>query len=95
MDVAMGFIGKTAIHPNQVRIINEALKVSREDYDDAMQILSWNKNAAGVSGSANQNRMNEVKTHTHWAQKIVHMANYYGIQEPKKRTLGLHQTENP
>lgn len=95
MDVAMGFVGKTAIHPNQVRIINEALKVNREDYDDAMQILCWNQNAAGVSGSTNKSRMNEVKTHTNWAQRIVHMANYYGIKEPVKRTIGLHQIENP
>jgi citrate lyase beta subunit len=95
MDVAMGFIGKTAIHPNQVQIINNALKVSSEDYDDAMQILRWNKNAAGVSGSANKSRMNEVKTHTNWAQRIVHMANYYGVQAPNKRTIGLHQVSNP
>lgn len=81
-DMLCGFIGKTVIHPNQIPIVNEAYKVSREDFNDAQEILNWNQNSnAFVAGSLAKERMNEYKTHNNWAQKILFMAEAYGIKE--------------
>ncbi|MBR4083518.1 MAG: HpcH/HpaI aldolase/citrate lyase family protein [Lachnospiraceae bacterium] len=80
-DQLCGFLGKTAIHPNQIAIINEAYKVSRNDYEDAKAILNWSEESNKlVSGSSSRERMNEYKTHHNWARKILFMAEYYGIK---------------
>ena len=80
-DLLSGFIGKTVIHPNQIPIVTDALKVNRQDYEDAMEILSWSDgNALLVGGSADKARMNEVKTHLRWAKKIAALAAVYGVQ---------------
>lgn len=79
-DVAAGFVGKTAIHPKQISIINNALAVFKEDYEDAKQILNWDKNSTYVKGNSTNSRMNEVKTHLNWANKIMALADYYGIK---------------
>lgn len=81
LDVAAGFIGKTAIHPNQLPIIKEALKVTKEDYDDAKAIMGWDMNASFVAGSSQKNRMNEVKTHTNWAKRTIALGDYYGVKD--------------
>ena len=77
LDKLNGFIGKTAIHPAQLPIIYESLKVSRADYEDAEQILNWQSNSHGVIKG--QNRMNELKCHTKWAQRIKILSEIYGI----------------
>ena len=80
-DKINGFIGKTSIHPSQLPAIQESLVVSDMDYQDAMMILGINVNTQGVKKSAYGNRMNEVKTHTKWAQKIVALARIYGVAD--------------
>ena len=75
----MGFVGKTAIHPRQIDVINRALRVSIEDYDDAKQILNWSENDSYVKGNSTKSRMNEVKTHTNWAKRVMALADYYGV----------------
>ncbi len=80
-DILCGFLGKTAIHPNQIPLINEAYMVSQSDYDDAKAVLNWdNSNNKLVSSSSTKERMNEYKTHYNWARKILFLAEYYGIQ---------------
>lgn len=80
-DVVTGFVGKTAIHPKQIAIINESLKVYKEDYEDAKAILNWDENdSTYVRGNVSGSRMNEVKTHTNWARRICMLAEYYGIK---------------
>lgn len=74
-----GFIGKTAIHPSQLPIIFESLKVSNEDYEDALKILNWSSKSYGVEKSAQGSRMNEVKCHTKWAKRIYTLGQVYGI----------------
>lgn len=76
-----GFIGKTSIHPSQLCTIQKSLIVNENDYKDAIAILSMNENIVGVSKSINGNRMNEVKTHTNWARKVVGLAHVYGVKE--------------
>ncbi len=81
-DQLCGFTGKTVIHPNQIPVVNEAYKVCRKDYDDAKAILGWNCETDNyVLGSAAKERMNEYKTHTNWAQKIIFLAEEFGIRE--------------
>lgn len=80
-DRLCGFTGKTAIHPKQIAVINEAHKVSQEEYEDAKQLLAWDKtNPSFVSGSSSHSRMNEFKTHTNWARQILMKAEVYGIR---------------
>lgn len=79
-DQINGFIGKTSIHPSQLPVIQEFMIVSKLDYLDAMGILGMNINTTGVLRSAS-GRMNEVKTHSKWAQKIISLANIYGVRD--------------
>lgn len=81
LDKANGFIGKTAIHPSQLPIIYESLKVSENDYSDAKGLLTWKDEKLAVSGSNDNGRMNEVKCHTRWANRIIARAKIYGIRE--------------
>ena len=82
LDMLCGFTGKTVIHPNQIPVVNECLKVTAADYQDACRILNWDpRDARLVSASAGATRMNEYKTHTRWADKILRLARKYGIQD--------------
>lgn len=76
-----GFIGKTCIHPSQLPIIQQSLIIDNSEYQDAINILGMNVNTVGVKKSANGNRMNEAKTHTNWARKIMSLAYIYGVRE--------------
>ena len=80
-DRVNGFIGKTAIHPSQLPVIAECMKVTREDYNDAIKILNWDIEELGVQKSAAGNRMNEVKCHFNWARRTAMLGQAYGIRE--------------
>lgn len=79
LDRLNGFIGKTVIHPKQIPIVNEMLKVTRKDYEDAKTILDWDEDGLQVGKSSGGERMNEVRTHYNWAQKTVLLSKLYGI----------------
>lgn len=80
LDLLSGFVGKTVIHPNQIPIVNEMCRVSKSDYADACSILNWDKKDSRlVCASAQANRMNEYNTHFNWANKIVRLAEIYGV----------------
>ena len=81
LDRLNGFVGKTAVHPSQLPVICEEMQVSREDYEDARQILGWTGQGLGVAKSAKGSRMNEVKCHKKWAERICKLAEVYGIRE--------------
>lgn len=82
LDRLNGFIGKTAIHPCQLPLIYNSLKVSSEDYNDAISVLDWKSDRAGVikGGSIKAPRMNEVKCHTDWAARIKILGEIYGVR---------------
>lgn len=80
LDITNGFIGKTVIHPTQIPIVKKWLKPSFIDYNDALDILDWKDINLGVAKNAGGNRMNELATHTKWAQKIVYMSKVYGVR---------------
>lgn len=82
IDMLSGFVGKTIIHPKQIAVVNDMLKVSKTDFDDAYHILNWDKNNKTlVSSNVNSHRMNEYNTHHRWAHKILRLAQIYGIKE--------------
>ena len=81
LDRLNGFIGKTAIHPAQLPMIYDSLKVSRADYEDAKRILDWDADGFAVAKSADGSRMNEVKCHSRWASRILALGQIYGILE--------------
>lgn len=78
LDKANGFIGRTVIHPTHVKYVNALMSVTKEEYDDACQIL---RTQGGVVKSTNLNKMNEIKPHTIWAEKIRMKAKAYGVIE--------------
>lgn len=80
-DKQCGFTGKTVIHPNQIEVVNQAYQVTQMDFDDAMAILNWNTDLHSfVSGNVVKERMNECKTHYNWAQKILFLAEVFGVK---------------
>ena len=79
LDRLNGFIGKTVIHPKQIPVVNEMLKVTRKDYEDAKIILNWDEDGLQVGKSSGGERMNEVRTHYNWAQKTMLLSKLYGI----------------
>ena len=78
LDQANGFIGKTCIHPTHLNFINGMLAVTREEYEDAVQIMHA---PGGVLKSTNGNKMNEIGPHKNWAEKILMRAQAYGVIE--------------
>lgn len=74
-----GFIGKSAIHPSQLPYIFESLKVSQADLDDANQILNWESSSHGVAKVGG--RMNELKCHFKWAERIKILSEIYGCRD--------------
>ena len=68
LDKANGFVGRTVIHPSHVIYVNALQAVTKEEYTDATNIL--NSENDGVFKGENGNKMNEVKPHTNWANKI-------------------------
>lgn len=86
LDIANGFVGKTIIHPSHVKFVNAMQCVTREEYQDAMQILDT---SGGVIKSANSNKMNEINPHRNWAVRINNRARAYGVIEDEKSYLKL------
>ena len=79
LDKLNGFIGKTVIHPKQIPVVNDMLRVTSKDYEDAKAILNWDASGLQVGKSFGGERMNEVRTNYNWAKKIVLLSELYGI----------------
>lgn len=73
-DLAMGLVGKTAIHPAQVPVIEAALKVSAHDVRAAERLLAAN---APAVFSQNQ-QMFETAVHRQWAVNVLARARLFG-----------------
>ena len=76
LDKANGFVGRTVIHPTHVKYVNAMQAVTKEEYDDACQIMGG---IDGVVKSTNSNKMNEIKPHMNWATKVCMRAKAYGV----------------
>lgn len=79
MDIANGIVGKTIIHPTHIQAVQALNAVSYEEYQDAFHIISENNGEAGVLKSSFSNKMNELKPHLYWAQKVLLKSETYGV----------------
>ena len=86
LDKANGFVGKTIIHPSHAKYVNAMQAVTKEEYEDARQILDT---SGGVVKSAKANKMNEINPHRNWAKKIGQRAAAYGVIEDEGSYLRL------
>ncbi|SIE28432.1 Uncharacterised protein [Mycobacteroides abscessus subsp. abscessus] len=53
--------------------------VTLEEYEDARNIAASAEGSIGVMKSAYSNKMNEIKPHLYWAQKILLKSEIYGV----------------
>lgn len=83
-DQANGFMGKTCIHPSHLNFINGMLAVTKDEYDDAYQIM--HTSGGVVKGTKG---MNEIGPHKNWAEKILMRAQAYGVIENDASYIGL------
>ncbi|MEU2880306.1 HpcH/HpaI aldolase/citrate lyase family protein [Streptomyces sp. NPDC007070] len=79
LDQANGLLGKTCIHPSHVLPVHALSVVSHEEYSDAADILRPERGGGGVMRSAYTNKMNEVKPHRAWAERILLRAEVFGV----------------
>ena len=86
LDKTNGFVGKTIIHPSHLKFVNAMQAVTKEEYEDAAQIIST---PGGVVKSANSNKMNEINPHRSWANQILKCADAYGVVENERSYLKL------
>ena len=73
-DLAHGLIGKTAIHPDQLALIESHYRVQPSDVAVAEKIMEKDSPAVFKMG----NSMCEVATHRAWAQAVIQQANHFG-----------------
>ena len=66
--------------------MNGMLAVTREEYEDALQVLNT---SGGVVKSASGNKMNEIGPHRRWAERLVMRARAYGVIERESSYLSL------
>lgn len=76
LDIAHGLVGKTAIHPSQIDIIQHSLRVSLSDLNTANLMLSDTAPAVFQYNGA----MCEPATHLKWATNILQRAKWYGVK---------------
>lgn len=79
MDKQNGIVGKTIIHPSHIRVVHALYAISYEEYLDALSIIENNDGQKGVMKSHYANKMNEIKPHMRWAQRILKQAHIYGV----------------
>jgi citrate lyase beta subunit len=75
-DMEHGLIGKTAIHPRQIDVIQDGYAVDPAEQAEAQSILSQ----ASAAVFASRQSMCEPATHRIWAQTIVRRAEFFGVR---------------
>lgn len=76
-DIEHGLFTKSAIHPDQVPVIQAALAVSSHQWHEAQAILA----PGGAAVFAHDGVMCEPSTHRGWAERIVARAEAYGVAD--------------
>ncbi len=75
-DLKEGLFSKTIIHPNQIKISNELYKVTKKEFEEALEICKSDKEIFNQDG-----KMAEVITMIPFSKEIVARANIYGIED--------------
>ncbi|MEY4768754.1 MAG: hypothetical protein RL637_1393 [Pseudomonadota bacterium] len=73
-DISCGLIGKTAIHPDQISLIETCYQVGQDELEIAEAIL--HEKAAAVFKM--NDSMCEVATHRAWANNLIRRSQVYG-----------------
>ncbi len=74
-DLQHGLVGKTAIHPAQIPVIESCYRVPREDYETAAAVLA--PDAAAVFRL--RDSFCEPATHRRWAEGVLERARVFGV----------------
>ena len=75
-DLAHGMVGKTAIHPNQIALIEQHYRVKQTDLAVAKAILAKDSPAVFKMNDS----MCEVATHRAWAERMIEQSQIFGAQ---------------
>ncbi|MGI8350635.1 HpcH/HpaI aldolase/citrate lyase family protein [Niallia circulans] len=94
MDITNGLTGKTIIHPTHIKPVQALNVVPYEEYLDALNIMDSNNGEIGVVKSSFSNKMNEIKPHLYWAQKIILKSKVYGVFHEGVTYIDLLKQEN-
>lgn len=89
LDIANGLIGKTIIHPSHIKIVQALNVVSYEEYVDALNIVESATGEFGVRKSQFANKMNEIKPHLYWAQRVLLKSKVYGVLNEEYSNIDL------
>ena len=82
-DLEHGLVTKSAIHPDQIAVIQGAYAVPAHQAEEARLILAPEGPAVFSHGGA----MCEPATHRAWAQRLLARADAFGIADPMCRTV--------
>lgn len=89
LDIANGLVGKTIIHPSHIKVVQALNVVTFEEYLDAVNIIESATGEFGVRKSQFLNKMNEIKPHFHWAQRILLKSEVYGVLNEEYTNIDL------
>ena len=90
-DIEHGLLTKTAIHPDQVAVIQSALAVPAAEVEEAQLILADDAPAV----FARDGTMCEPATHRAWARRLLSRAALHGIADPAPTSLRLVSGAEP
>ncbi|MDP2177222.1 HpcH/HpaI aldolase/citrate lyase family protein [Methylicorpusculum sp.] len=90
LDLAHGLVGKTAIHPSQIPLIENRYAVSGQDYREALSILDEQGPAVFKMHEA----MCEISTHSNWARQILTRYDVYGQDDMIRGMNAVHSVSS-
>lgn len=93
MDITNGLTGKTIIHPSHIIPVQALNVITYEEFADARNIIAEANGSVGVMKSQFANKMNEVKPHYYWAQKVLLKSQIYGVLHEQYTYLDLLKQE--
>ena len=74
-DLKEGLFSKTIIHPNQIDITNKLYRVTKAEFEEALEICG-----SSLAVFSQNSKMAEVATMTPYAQEIIKRAEVYGVK---------------
>jgi citrate lyase beta subunit len=89
LDITNGLIGKTIIHPSHIKIVQALNVVTYEEYVDAINIVESATGEFGAKKSQFSNKMNEIKPHYYWAQRMLLKSEVYGVLNEEYSNIDL------
>jgi citrate lyase beta subunit len=89
LDITNGLIGKTIIHPSHIKAVQALNVVTYEEYVDALNIVESATGEYGVKKSQFLNKMNEIKPHYYWAQRMLLKSEVYGVLNEEYSSIDL------